>query len=83
MYDWRNHHLTLKEIMLPALRTSEQDVFFSSFLKTSLSADIDSSPNIHLTPPRHRRDHTLATIDLDWEDLNNDEQSKMCSLLFL
>ncbi|KAI7890283.1 uncharacterized protein EV154DRAFT_552325 [Mucor mucedo] len=41
---------------------------------TSVSADIDSSPNIYLTPSRRRRSQTLATTDFDLEDLSNDEQ---------
>ncbi|KAI9486504.1 MAG: hypothetical protein EXX96DRAFT_549303 [Benjaminiella poitrasii] len=74
LYAWRNHHLSLKEIMLSALRKCEQEVFFSSVLGTSVSADIDNSPNIYLTPSRRRRSQTPATTDLDLEDLSNDEQ---------
>ncbi|OBZ90652.1 hypothetical protein A0J61_01301 [Choanephora cucurbitarum] len=74
LYAWRNHHLSLKETMLPALRKCEQGMFFSSVLGTSVSEDTNSSPNIYLTPSRRRRGQIPATTDLDLEDLSNDEQ---------
>lgn len=73
LYVWRNHHLSLKEIMLPALRKCEQEVFFSSVLGTSVSENINSSPNIYLTPSRRRCSQTPGTTDLDLEDLNDEE----------
>jgi hypothetical protein len=47
LYAWRNHHLSLKEIMLPALCKYEQEKFFSSVLGTSEPADGNISPNIY------------------------------------
>ncbi|CAO3680125.1 unnamed protein product [Rhizopus microsporus] len=74
LYAWCNHHLCLKEIMLPALRKCKQEVSFSSVLETPISADDGSSPNIYLTQSRCRRNQASATTDPDLEDLNNDEQ---------
>lgn len=54
LHAWRNHHLSLEEIMLSALRKCEQEVFFSSVLGTYVFADVDSSPNIYLTPSQRR-----------------------------
>lgn len=73
LYAWRNHHLSLKDTMLPALRKCEQGMFFSSVIGTSVSEDTNSSPNIYLTPSRRRRGQIPATTDLDLEDLSNDE----------
>ncbi|KAL9545353.1 hypothetical protein PS6_008268 [Mucor atramentarius] len=74
LYAWRNHHLGLKEIMLPALRKCEQEMFFSSVLGTFESAQVHSSPNIYLTPSRRRRSQNLAATDLDLEDSDENDE---------
>ncbi|KAF7721380.1 hypothetical protein EC973_004809, partial [Apophysomyces ossiformis] len=54
LYAWRHHHLRLKDIVLPAIRKRDPQIFFFNVLGCSELIDGDISPNMFLTPTHSR-----------------------------
>lgn len=53
LYCWSNHHNNLEDIPLPALITKQENSFFSQFNTKDVN-DVNTSPNIYLTPMKSK-----------------------------
>ncbi|KAI8989351.1 hypothetical protein BDB01DRAFT_718389, partial [Pilobolus umbonatus] len=75
LYSWRNHHVHIKDIVLKALCKREKEKFFSSVLgsSTTTAIDIDTSPNVYLTPTRSRRRTAESEIQGEEQELYQEE----------
>ncbi|KAG2230575.1 hypothetical protein INT48_006880 [Thamnidium elegans] len=70
LYKWREHHLKLKNILLPAIRKVEHDTFFDAVLGQATTMGL-KSPNIYRTSTRP---HLKKDITYDSNDDNEEEE---------
>lgn len=75
LYSWRNYHIHIKDIILEALSKREKEKFFSSILgsSTGTTTDVNTSPNIYLSPTRSRRRRIEYEIQNEEQEEYQDE----------
>lgn len=75
LYSWCNYHVHIKDIVLEAICKREKESFFSSILRSSTvtTTDVDTSPNIYLTPTRSRRRRIESEIQNEEQEEYQDE----------
>ncbi|KAG1139758.1 hypothetical protein G6F37_011559 [Rhizopus arrhizus] len=78
LYSWRNYHVHIKDIVLEAICKREKENFFSSILDSSTitTTNVDTSPNIYLTPTRSHRRRIECEIQNEEQEYQEEYQDE-------